>query len=56
MVAEEARQGKDVATLEVVMEAASPLMCGQLEGMGVLTGQAHRKVAGSSHPSMAVVV
>ena len=32
LVAEEARQGRDMAILEVVMEAARMLRCGQLEG------------------------
>ena len=37
---EEARQGRDAATLEVVMEAAGPLTCSQLEGLGARTRQA----------------
>ena len=37
---EEARQGRDAATLEVVMEAAGPLPCGQLEGLGACAGWA----------------
>ena len=36
---EEARQGRDVASLEVVMGAAGLLTFGQLEGLGVLTGR-----------------
>ena len=56
MVAEEAHQGRDAATLEVVMEAADPLMHSHLEGLGVHAGQAHPKVDGLSHLSMAVVV
>ena len=35
LVAEEVRQGRDAAALEVVMEAAGPLRCGQLEGLWV---------------------
>ena len=38
-VAKEARQGKDAATLEVVMEAAEPLTHSQLEGFGMLSKQ-----------------
>ena len=34
VVAEETCQGRDVATLEVVMEAAGLLMHSQLEGLG----------------------
>ena len=56
MAVEEARQGKDAATLEVVVEAAGPLMHGQLEGLGVHAGQAHPKTAGPSHPFAAVAV
>ena len=56
MVVEEARQGRDMATLEMVMEAASPFIHGQLEGLGVCARQAHPKVAGPSCPSTAVVV
>ena len=37
---EEARQGRDAATLEVVMEAAGPLTRGQLEGLGARARQA----------------
>ena len=33
---EEAHQGRDVATLELVIEAAGPLTYGQLEGLGAL--------------------
>ena len=43
---EEARQGRDAVTLEVVMEAAGPLTSGQLEGLGARSGQAHAKVGG----------
>ena len=32
---EEARRGQDAATLEVVREAAGPMMWGQVEGLGV---------------------
>ena len=53
-VVEEVHQGRDVATLEVVMEAAGPLTCGQLEGLGARAGQAHPNGAGPSHPSVAV--
>ena len=56
MVVEEARQGRDMATLEVVMEAAGPLMHSQLEGLGLCDGLAHPKGAGPSCPSPAVVV
>ena len=35
LVVEEAHQGRDAATLEVVMEAATLLTHGQLEGLGV---------------------
>ena len=31
---EEARRGQDAATLEVVREAAGPMMWGQVEGLG----------------------
>ena len=31
---EEARRGQDAATLEVVREAAGPMMRGQVEGLG----------------------
>ena len=37
LVAEEAHQERDVAALEMVMEAAGPLTCGQLEGLGACT-------------------
>ena len=53
---EEARQGRDAATLEVVMEAARLLTCGQLEGLGVCAGKAQPQVTMLSHPSMATVV
>ena len=36
---EEAHQGRDAATLEVVMEAARPLTRGQLEGLGHALGR-----------------
>ena len=39
LVLEVAHQGRDAATLEVVMESAGPLICGQLEGLGVLARQ-----------------
>ena len=39
MAAEEAHQGRNMATLEVVIEAASPLMHGQLEGLGCAPGR-----------------
>ena len=35
-----AHQGRDVATLELVMEGAGLLMYGQLEGLGVSAAQA----------------
>ena len=53
---EEACQGRDAATLEVVMEVAGPLTCGQLEGLGVHAGQAQPEATGLSHPPMAMVV
>ena len=53
---EKTRQGRDEATLEVVMEAARLLTHGQLEGLGVCAGQVHPKVAGLSYPPAAVVV
>ena len=53
---EEAHQGRDVATLEVVMEAAGPLTHGQLEGLGAHTGQAHPEATRPSHLPMAAVV
>ena len=37
---EEAHWGRDAATFEVVMDAAGPLPNRQLEGLGVLIGQA----------------
>ena len=52
--AEEAHQGRDAATLEVVMEAAGSLIHGQLEGLGARAGQAHAKVVGPSGSTMAV--
>ena len=55
-LAEEAHQGRDAATLEVVMEVASPLMRGYREGLGACTGQAHPKAAGPSHSPMAAEV
>ena len=54
--AEEACQGRDVATLEVVMEAVRPLACSQLEGLGLCTGQAHPEVGRLSSLPPAVVV
>ena len=56
VVAEDAHQGRDAATLEVVMEATGPLTHGQLEGLGAHTRQAHPEVAGPSCLSTAVVV
>ena len=55
---EEVWLGRDAATLEVLMEAASPLTWGQLEGLGELAEQAMvlSQAAGPSQPSMAVVV
>ena len=53
---EEVRQGRDMATLEVVMETARLLTLGQLEGLGVCTGQVHPNVAGPSRSPMAVAV
>ena len=46
---EEAHQKRDVATLEVVIEAAGPLTQGQLEGLGAHTRQVHPKVARPSY-------
>ena len=48
----------DAATLEVVMEAASPLMWGQVYGLGAPIEQVGvpSQVAGLSQLSMAVVV
>ena len=40
LAVEEAHQGRDAATLKVVMESAGQLICGQLEGLGAITGQA----------------
>ena len=40
VAAEEAHQGRDAATLEVVMETAGMLMYGEVEGLGVRTRQA----------------
>ena len=37
VVVEEVWLGRDTATLEVVMEAAGPLICSQLGGLGALT-------------------
>ena len=56
VVAEEAHQGRDAATLEVVREAAGLLIHSQLEGLGAHARQAHPKVAGPSHPFAAVAV
>ena len=56
LAAEEAPQGRDVATFELVMEAAGPLMHGQLEGLGVCSGQVPPEAIGPSQPSTAVVV
>ena len=53
---EHACQGRDAATLEVVMEAAGLLTHGQLEVLGVRTGQVHPETAGPSSPSVAVAV
>ena len=53
---EGAHQGRDAATLEVVMEAPGLLTCSQLEGLGARAGQAHPKEAGPSRSSMAVAV
>ena len=55
-VVEEACQGRDVDTLEVVIEAAGPLTHGHLEGLGACAGQAHPKAAGLSHPPTAAAV
>ena len=55
-MAEESRQARDVATLEVVLEAASLLTCGQLEGLGPCARQAHHEVAALSWLSTAVAV
>ena len=50
---EEAWLGRDTATLEVVMEAVSPLKWGQLKGLGTVTVQviAPSQVAGPSQLS-----
>ena len=53
---EEACQGRGVPTLEVVIEGTSPLMHGQLEGLGVHAKQVHSEVAGPSHPSTAAAL
>ena len=53
---EESCQGRDAATLEVVMNAAGPLTHGQLEGLGAYAGQAHPKAVKPSRLPMAVVV
>ena len=55
-MAEEARQGRDAATLEVVMEAAGPLTHGQLEGLGARARQAQPQATMPSHPPMATAV
>ena len=55
-VAEEARQGRPVATVEVGLEAAGLSTRGQLEGLGVCAGQAHLGVAGASCLPAAVAV
>ena len=39
LAAENAHQGRDAATLELVMQAAGPSTHGQLEGLGVLARQ-----------------
>ena len=58
MVVEEAWLEQDAATLEVVIEATSPLTCSQLEGLGAVAKQVvvPSQVAMLSEPSMAVVV
>ena len=58
VVVEEACQGRDAATLRVVLEADGPLAHGQLEDLGVPIKQvvAPLWVAGPSWPYMAVVV
>ena len=53
---EQARQGRDAATLEVVMEAAGPLIHSQLEDLGACTGQAHPEVARPSCPPTTAVL
>ena len=53
---EEARQGRDVATLEVVREAARPLTHSQLEGLGGRTEQAQPQVTMSICQPMAMAV
>ena len=53
---EEARQGRDAATLEVVMEAAGPLTHGQLEGLGARTRQVQPQLTMPSHLPMATAV
>ena len=53
---EEARQGRDVAILEVVMEAAGPLKCGQLEGLGACARQMHPGATRPSRPPIALAL
>ena len=56
MAVKEAHQEKDAATLEVIIEAASPLIHGYLEGLGLFAEQSHPKVAGPSHPPTAMAI
>ena len=53
---EEAHQGSNAGTLEVVMEAAGPLTCGQLAGLGARAGQAQPEVTMLSCPPMSMAV
>ena len=53
---EEARQGRDAATLEVVMEAAGPLTRGQLEGLGACTRRRNlRQLRQAARPWLSAV-
>ena len=58
VVVEEARQGRDMATLELVIEAEGLLTLGQIEGLGAPTAQAvvPSLAGGQSQLSIAVVV
>ena len=53
---EEVRQARDVATLEVVMEASGLLTHSQLEDLGAYAGQRHPKVTGPNHPPITAAV
>ena len=58
VVAQEAHQGRDAATLEVVMEATGPFTRSQLGDLGALATQtvAPPLVGRPSQPSIAVAV